>query len=72
MSSPRTVRLLVVMDPFDSIDPRKDSTAATMLEAQRREWSVQYGIRELERDAWLSVSATLSDALERRLGSRRR
>ena len=35
-------RLLVVMDPIDAIDPRKDSTLAMLLEAQRRDWSVQY------------------------------
>ena len=35
-------RLLVVMDPIDAIDPRKDSTLAMLLEAQRRDWSVHY------------------------------
>jgi glutathione synthase len=35
-------RLLVVMDPIAAVDPGKDSTLAMLLEAQRRDWSVQY------------------------------
>jgi glutathione synthase/RimK-type ligase-like ATP-grasp enzyme len=77
-------RLLVVMDPIGAIHPDTDSTLAMLLEAQRRDWSVQYaeiidllteinvtsttGIRELERDAGHRVAATLFDAFETRLG----
>jgi glutathione synthase len=41
MSPPR--RLLgVVMDPIDSIKPKKDSTLAMLLAAQRRGWDIVY------------------------------
>ena len=41
MSQPR--RLLgVVMDPIDSIKPKKDSTLAMLLAAQRRDWEIVY------------------------------
>ena len=41
MSQPR--RLLgVVMDPIDSIKPKKDSTLAMLLAAQRRGWDIVY------------------------------
>jgi glutathione synthase len=35
-------RLLVVMDPIGAIHPDTDSTLTMLLEAQRRDWSVQY------------------------------
>lgn len=35
-----TVRLGVVMDPVETINPKKDSTLAMMLAAARRDWSV--------------------------------
>lgn len=37
-----TVRLGVVMDPIASIHPKKDSTLAMLLEAQRRGWQLWY------------------------------
>lgn len=37
-----TVRLLVVMDPIDSIKPVKDTTLAMMLAAQKRGWELLY------------------------------
>ncbi len=41
MSQPR--RLLgVVMDPIDTIKPKKDSTLAMLLAAQRRGWDIVY------------------------------
>jgi glutathione synthase len=36
------VRLVVVMDPIESINPAKDSTLAILLAAQRRGWEVHY------------------------------
>jgi glutathione synthase len=32
----------VVMDPIESINPKKDSTLAMMLAAQRRDWKIHY------------------------------
>ena len=40
----------VIMDPVEFIRPRKDSTLALLLEAQRRGWGISYG--QLE-DIWL-------------------
>jgi len=40
----------VIMDPIESIDPRKDSTLALLLEAQRRGWGISYGRLD---DIWL-------------------
>ncbi|KAF0191080.1 MAG: glutathione synthase [Gammaproteobacteria bacterium] len=37
-----TIRLGVVMDPIASIKPKKDSTLAMLLAAQRRGWSLYY------------------------------
>lgn len=37
-----TVNLGVVMDPIDSIDPKKDSTLAMLLAAQRKGWNLFY------------------------------
>ncbi|WP_029133375.1 glutathione synthase [Sedimenticola selenatireducens] len=37
-----TITLGVVMDPIDSINIKKDSTFAMLLEAQRRGWGVRY------------------------------
>ncbi|HFD92732.1 MAG TPA: glutathione synthase [Gammaproteobacteria bacterium] len=36
------IRIGVIMDPIGSINPKKDSTLAMMLEAQRRGWELQY------------------------------
>jgi glutathione synthase len=36
------VQLGVVMDPIESIKPKKDSTLAILLEAQARGWSIHY------------------------------
>jgi len=36
------VRLVVVMDPIETINPAKDSTLAILLAAQRRGWEVYY------------------------------
>jgi glutathione synthase len=45
-----TFRLLVVMDPIDSIKPAKDTTLAMLLSAQQRGWQLWYA--ELA-DLWL-------------------
>ncbi len=37
-----TVKLGVVMDPIGSINPKKDSTLAMLLAAQRRGWTLHY------------------------------
>lgn len=44
------IRIVVVMDPIDSIKPAKDTTLAMMLAAQRRGWEVWYAE---QRDLWL-------------------
>ncbi|MGA2778337.1 MAG: glutathione synthase [Steroidobacteraceae bacterium] len=44
------VRVLVIMDPIESIKPAKDSTLAMLLAAQARNWQVFYA--ELK-DLWL-------------------
>src|SRR5271155_2010517 len=36
------VRLVVVMDPIESIKPAKDSTLAILLAAQARGWQLEY------------------------------
>jgi glutathione synthase len=46
-----TIRIVVVMDPIDSIKPAKDTTLAMMLAAQRRGWEVWYAE---QRNLWLS------------------
>jgi glutathione synthase len=46
----KPVRLVVVMDPIEAINPAKDSTLAILLAAQARGWSIHYA--ELE-DIWL-------------------
>ena len=38
----RTINLGVVMDPITSINPKKDSTLAMLLEAQSRDWTLYY------------------------------
>ena len=40
--SRRTINLGVVMDPIASINPKKDSTLAMLLEAQSRDWTLYY------------------------------
>jgi len=44
------VRLVVVMDPIEAINPAKDSTLAILLAAQTRGWQLHYA--ELG-DLWL-------------------
>jgi len=44
------IRIVVVMDPIDSIKPAKDTTLAMMLAAQRRGWEIWYAE---QRDLWL-------------------
>src|SRR5690606_20690965 len=41
-----TIRLGVVMDPIESINPKKDSTLAMLLAAQQRGWDLLYMRRE--------------------------
>lgn len=41
-----TIRLGVVMDPIESINPKKDSTLAMLLAAQQRGWDLRYMRRE--------------------------
>jgi glutathione synthase len=43
-------RLIVVMDPIDSIKPAKDTTLAMLLAAQKRGWELWY---VEQRDLWL-------------------
>jgi len=67
---PGRVRLLVVMDPIESINPKKDSTLAMLLAAQLRGWEIDYAeLKDLSlRDgvAWGSVaSLQVFDGLER-------
>lgn len=38
----KPVRIGIVMDPIDSIHPKKDTTLAFMLEAQSRGWQIAY------------------------------
>ncbi len=44
------VRLLVIMDPIDSIKPAKDSTLAMLLAAAARSWRIHYAE---QMDLWL-------------------
>lgn len=44
------IRLVVVMDPIDSIKPAKDTTLAMLLAAQKRGWELWYAE---QRDLWL-------------------
>ena len=36
------IKLGIVMDPIESINIKKDSSFAMMLEAQRRGWEIHY------------------------------
>tara|TARA_B100000767_G_scaffold86434_1_gene83061 strand:+ start:857 stop:1804 length:948 start_codon:yes stop_codon:yes gene_type:complete len=38
----KTIKLGVVMDPIESINPKKDSTLAMLLAAQHRNWELHY------------------------------
>lgn len=38
----KSIRIGIVMDPIISINPKKDSTLAFMLEAQARGWEIEY------------------------------
>src|SRR5438132_1386440 len=53
---PAPVRLLVVMDPIDSIKPAKDTTLAMLLAAQKRNWELWYAE---QRDVWLADGVAL-------------
>ena len=44
------VRLVVVMDPIEAINPAKDSTLAILLAAQARGWELFYAVLG---DLWL-------------------
>lgn len=44
-------RVVVVMDPIDKIKPKKDTTLAMMLAAQRRGWTLLYAEQN---DLWLN------------------
>ena len=44
------IRLVVVMDPIDSIKPAKDTTLAMLLAAQKRGWELWYAEQQ---DLWL-------------------
>ena len=37
-----TIKLGVIMDPITTINPKKDSTLAMLLEAQQRDWQLSY------------------------------
>ena len=63
-----SLKLLVIMDPIGSINIKKDSTFAILLEAQARDWSIYYAEQSdlyvRDGEAWartrrLSVSANL-------------
>jgi glutathione synthase len=65
-----TVKLGVVMDPIGTIKPKKDSTLAMLLAAQRRGWALTYMelgdllLRDGQAFAWmrdLAVQDSLSD-----------
>lgn len=57
-----TIKLGVVMDPIGSINPKKDTTLALLLAAQRREWELHY--MEIGN---LSLRDGVASALMRRL-----
>ena len=50
MTTPSRKRLVVVMDPIESIKPAKDSTLAILVAAQARGWELFYA--EMQ-DLWL-------------------
>ena len=50
MNTPTRNRLVVVMDPIESINPVKDSTLAILVAAQARGWELFYA--EMH-DLWL-------------------
>ena len=52
------VRLVVVMDPIEAINPAKDSTLAILLAAQTRGWQLHYA--ELG-DIWLRDGVAWGD-----------
>ena len=57
--SGKPVRIAVVMDPIEDIKPRKDTTLAMLLAAQRRGWELHY--LELG-DLWLRDGVALGRA----------
>ena len=57
--SAKPLSIAVVMDPIDDIKPKKDTTLAMLLAAQRRGWSINY----LEmRDLWLRDGVAMGRA----------
>lgn len=38
----KSIKLCVIMDPIQSINPKKDTTFALLLEAQKRKWEIAY------------------------------
>jgi len=57
--SAKSLSIAVVMDPIDDIKPKKDTTLAMLLAAQRRGWSINY----LEmRDLWLRDGVAMGRA----------
>ena len=57
--SATSLSIAVVMDPIDDIKPKKDTTLAMLLAAQRRGWSINY----LEmRDLWLRDGVAMGRA----------
>ena len=52
-----TIKMAVVMDPIESINPIKDSTLAMMLSAQARNWQLSVveinGLYLQENKIWL-------------------
>jgi glutathione synthase len=55
----QSVRIAVVMDPIEDIKPRKDTTLAMLLAAQKRGWDVHY--LELK-DLWLRDGVAMGRA----------
>ena len=65
----KPLRIAVVMDPIEDIKPRKDTTLAMLLAAQRRGWELHY--LELS-GIWLRDGVALGRAhpITTRTGSR--
>lgn len=60
MKSPNTIHLGIVMDPIESINPKKDSSLAMLLQAQARDWVIWYiqttGLYMLDGKAYAQAS----------------
>ena len=64
-----TVKVAVVMDPIQQINPKKDSTLAMLLAAQTRGWPIHYveqsGLTLKNGQVWLNYRPLrVSDDLE--------